>query len=63
MAWFKVDDTLHGHPKVRRAGAAAAGAVVRRIVPNMGKMGAPGNRTASAGNRGLTTTTLGSRDG
>ena len=25
MAWFKVDDTLHGHPKVRRAGAAAAG--------------------------------------
>ena len=25
MAWFKVDDTLHGHPKVRRAGAAAVG--------------------------------------
>ena len=25
MAWFKVDDTLHSHPKVRRAGAAAVG--------------------------------------
>lgn len=25
MSWFKVDDTLHSHPKVRRAGAAAAG--------------------------------------
>ena len=25
MAWFKVDDTLHGHPKVLRAGAAAVG--------------------------------------
>ena len=25
MPWFKVDDTLHSHPKVRRAGAAAAG--------------------------------------
>lgn len=25
MAWFKVDDTLHCHPKVRRAGAASAG--------------------------------------
>lgn len=25
MPWFKVDDTLHSHPKVRRAGAAAVG--------------------------------------
>lgn len=25
MAWFKIDDTLHSHPKVRRAGAAAIG--------------------------------------
>ncbi|CEG88985.1 Putative uncharacterized protein [Propionibacterium freudenreichii] len=25
MAWFKIDDTLHSHPKVRRAGAAAVG--------------------------------------
>ncbi len=25
MSWFKVDDTLHSHPKVRRAGAAAVG--------------------------------------
>ena len=25
MAWFKVDDTLHSHPKVRRAGSAAVG--------------------------------------
>ena len=25
MPWFKVDDTLHGHPKARRAGAAAMG--------------------------------------
>lgn len=25
MPWFKVDDTLHGHPKPRRAGLAAMG--------------------------------------
>ena len=25
IPWFKVDDTLHSHPKVRRAGAAAVG--------------------------------------
>lgn len=25
MAWFKVDDTLHSHPKARRAGLAAMG--------------------------------------
>lgn len=25
MAWFLVDDTLHSHPKARRAGAAALG--------------------------------------
>ena len=25
MPWFKVDDTLHSHPKVRRAGATAVG--------------------------------------
>ncbi len=25
MSWMKVDDTLHSHPKVRRAGAAAVG--------------------------------------
>ena len=25
MPWFKVDDTLHGHPKTRRAGLAAMG--------------------------------------
>lgn len=25
MTWFKVDDTLHGHPKARRAGLAAMG--------------------------------------
>lgn len=25
MPWFKVDDTLHGHPKARRAGLAAMG--------------------------------------
>lgn len=25
MPWFKVDDTLHSHPKTRRAGAAAMG--------------------------------------
>lgn len=25
MTWFKVDDTLHGHPKARRSGAAAMG--------------------------------------
>lgn len=25
MSWFKVDDTFHSHPKVRRAGAAAVG--------------------------------------
>ena len=25
MAWFKVDDGLHGHPKTRRAGLAAMG--------------------------------------
>ena len=25
MAWFKIDDTFHSHPKVRRAGAAAVG--------------------------------------
>ena len=25
MPWFVVDDTLHSHPKVRRAGAAAVG--------------------------------------
>ncbi|GAA2178240.1 hypothetical protein GCM10009785_00070 [Brooklawnia cerclae] len=25
MAWFKIDDSLHDHPKVRRAGAAAVG--------------------------------------
>lgn len=25
MPWFKVDDTLHGHPKARRAGLPALG--------------------------------------
>lgn len=25
MPWFKVDDTLHGHPKHRKAGLAAVG--------------------------------------
>lgn len=25
MAWYKVDDTLHSHPKVRRASLAALG--------------------------------------
>ena len=25
MPWFKVDDTLHGHPKTRKAGLAAMG--------------------------------------
>jgi hypothetical protein len=25
MPWFKVDDTLHGHPKPRKAGLAAMG--------------------------------------
>lgn len=25
MPWFKVDDTLHSHPKARRAGVAAMG--------------------------------------
>ena len=25
MAWFKVDDQLHGHPKARRAGLEAMG--------------------------------------
>ena len=25
MGWFRIDDTLHGHPKVLRAGAAAVG--------------------------------------
>lgn len=25
MAWFRVDDTFHSHPKVRAAGLAAAG--------------------------------------
>lgn len=25
MPWFKVDDTLHGHPKARRAGLEAMG--------------------------------------
>lgn len=25
MAWFKVDDTLHSHPKARKAGLAAMG--------------------------------------
>lgn len=25
MPWFRVDDTLHGHPKARRAGLAAMG--------------------------------------
>lgn len=25
MAWFKVDDQLHGHPKPRKAGLAAMG--------------------------------------
>jgi len=25
MSWFKIDDQLHGHPKVRRAGLAAMG--------------------------------------
>jgi hypothetical protein len=25
MPWFKVDDTLHGHPKHRKAGLAAIG--------------------------------------
>ena len=25
MPWFKVDDTLHGHPKAHRAGLAAMG--------------------------------------
>lgn len=25
MPWFKVDDTLHGHPKARRAGLSAMG--------------------------------------
>lgn len=25
MAWFKVDDTLHSHPKIRQAGLPAAG--------------------------------------
>lgn len=25
MPWFKVDDTMHGHPKARRAGLAAVG--------------------------------------
>lgn len=25
MPWFKVDDTLHGHPKARRAGRSAMG--------------------------------------
>lgn len=25
MPWFKVDDTLHSHPKARRAGPAAMG--------------------------------------
>lgn len=25
MSWFKTDDTLHGHPKARRAGLASIG--------------------------------------